>query len=90
MLNFIVWVILIYFALMLIWRYVVPFMLRVYMKRMEKRFRRYADEDTFNRNSKREGEVSIHHVPEQEEHIPPAGGDIEYTDFEEIKDDKTP
>jgi Arc/MetJ-type ribon-helix-helix transcriptional regulator len=89
MLEFFLWVILIYFALMLIWRYVIPFFLRRAVKKMEKQYRDQMSQHEAQQRRGREGEVNIHSMPEDEEvdRRPPA--DLEYTDFEEITDDQS-
>lgn len=88
MLNFLIWVILIYFALLIIWRYIIPFFIRRTLKRFEQKMREQSGYQQYNSNSTREGEVKIDHIPETEQKQAPAPGNIEYVDFEEIKDEQ--
>lgn len=89
MLNFLIWVILIYFALLLIWRYVVPFLLRRAARKLERKFNAYAGQQHYNKS--KEGEVRIDHIPEKEPYAASPKNDDDYTDFEEIIDnDKHP
>lgn len=89
MLNFIVWVILIFFAFRLIWRYVVPFLLRRTLKKFEQRINETANKQNYDQS--KEGEVRIDHIPDQDPDPSEPPSHIEYTDFEDIKDtDKRP
>jgi hypothetical protein len=86
MLDFLLWVILIYFALLLFWRYVLPFLLKRYMRKMQQKFTRYHDERFEKESSRREGEVNIDHIPEPSEKDNRHIDESDYVDFEEIKD----
>jgi hypothetical protein len=88
MLNFLIWVILIYFVLLLIWRYVLPFLLKRYMRRMQQKFSRYTDEKFENEEKKQDGEVRIEHVPDEIKKESSPVDEDDYVDFEEIKENK--
>jgi hypothetical protein len=90
MLDFLLWFFLIFFALVLAVRYLVPLLLRRYARKMEKEFNAYTDEDELHRKKGKEGEVYIHHIPEEEQQPPAPSGEIEYTDFEDIIDKDPP
>lgn len=83
MLNFIFWVILIYFALRLIWRYVVPFLLKRTLRKFERQFSGQAHQPY---DQSREGEVKIDYIPEKDPTPSNTKEPIEYTDFEDITD----
>ncbi len=87
MLNFLIWVILIYFALLFIWRYIIPFFVRRTLKKFEQRMREQSDYQNYNSKPSNEGEVHIDHIPETEQKARSSNNDIEYVDFEEINDD---
>jgi hypothetical protein len=90
MLEFILWVIFIYFVGMLIWRYVVPFLLKRYVRRMERRFGQMQDEDRSYAEGRKKGDVHIHQMPPEKRHRENQQQELEYTDFEEINDDNEP
>jgi hypothetical protein len=85
MLNFLIWVILIYFALLLIWRYVVPFLLKRFFRKMQQRFSQYSI-GFDKQEQKQEGEINIDSVPEDPKKETRPVNEDEYVDFEEIKD----
>jgi hypothetical protein len=87
MLNFLIWVILIYFAIMLIWRYVVPFLLKRYFRKLEKKFNQY-QHGREDMNRRRDGEVQIEDLPDQPIKETRPVDETEYVDFEEIKEDE--
>jgi membrane protein implicated in regulation of membrane protease activity len=84
MLTVLIWIILIYFALWLIWRVIVPFLLRRYFRKMERRFSEYARKSG-QKMHREPGEVVIENIPEPEQSNNPKEG--EYVDFEEIIED---
>jgi hypothetical protein len=85
MVNFLIWVILIYFALLLIWRYVVPFLLKRYLRKIQQRFSQFS-EGYQTHEQKREGEINIDSVPDETKKESRPVSEDEYVDFEEIKD----
>ena len=89
MLNFIIWVILIYFAFLLFWRYVLPFILKRYMRKMQQKFTQYNNQGFANQTQKHEGEVIIENIPEAPEKEKKPDDENDYVDFEEIKNNKT-
>ncbi len=83
MLNFLAWLVLIYVVLMLFWRYVLPLLLRLWLRRVEKRYGQTTTRRDYN--NKKEGEVSIHAMPETQTRPSAPPSDVEYTDFEEVR-----
>jgi flagellar biosynthesis/type III secretory pathway M-ring protein FliF/YscJ len=84
MLNFLIWVILIYFALLIIWRYVIPFFVRRTLRKFERRMQEQADFQHHKYNESREGEVRIDHIPDPEPAVKHPEESSDYVDFEEI------
>jgi hypothetical protein len=85
MLNFLVWVILIYFVLLLFWRYILPFLLKRFVKRVERKFMD-ASQNAYNQSEiKKDGEVSIDHIPESSKKTSTPNYENDYVEFEEIK-----
>jgi hypothetical protein len=83
MLNFLVWVILIYFAILVIWRYIIPFFLKRTLRKFEQKMNQQSEYQKYN--NRREGEVHIDHIPEMDKKQAPSQNDVEYVEFEEIK-----
>lgn len=86
MLTVIVWIILIYFALWLLWRLLVPWLLKRFFRKMERSFSAQGQKA---RQKKKHGEVSIeepaHSGSKRDHRI----DESEYVDFEEIVNDKS-
>ena len=76
--------ILIYFAIAVLTRYVLPILLRNYLKNFSKRFND-KNPDLFYQQDKKEGEVNINNVPNTTLKREKTKND-EYVDYEEIKD----
>ena len=90
MLEFFLWVIFIYFVIMLVWRYAIPFLLKRFVRKMDRRFQQMQGEEGTEGNHRKEGEVSIHQMPPEKRNPESPPQDVEYTDFEEVKDDNEP
>jgi len=75
------WFILIVFVSWLLIIYVVPFLLKYYLKRLAKRMENHAEQAT--RSQKKEGSVNIDYIPENKDGKEAPG---DYVDFEEIKE----
>jgi hypothetical protein len=86
MLEFLMWVIFIYFALLLIGRYVVPFLLKRFVKRMQRKFTNRFEGGFYDQRQQQEGEVNIDNAPETPVRERKPLDDDDYVDFEEIKD----
>lgn len=84
-LSIIFWVLVIYYLIKLIVRYLFPFLLVRFINRMQNKmggFQSHTD------NSSREGEVKVKYNPESN---PKSNNDLgEYIDFEEVKDNQKP
>ena len=83
-LRLIIIFILIYFAITVLTRYFLPFLLRNFLKNFSKRFND-KNPDLFYQQDKKEGEVNINNVPNTTLKREKTKND-EYVDFEEIKD----
>jgi hypothetical protein len=82
--NFLLWVILIYFALLLFWRYVLPFLLKRYMRKMQQKFDRSRGQNSSQNYGRHEGEVTIEHASGTHARENSPVDESEYVDFEEI------
>ena len=77
---------LVYFLISLFSRYVLPFALRFFFRRMSSRVRKdYERQMQEKRKKEREGEVTIRYKPGSKKRITPDDGD--YVDYEEVDDD---
>ncbi len=84
-LSVIFWVLIIYYAFRLILRYLVPFLLVRFVKRMQSRMPGF---EQTQHQPQHEGEVKVKYTPKE-----PAKSDSnigEYIDFEEINDNNKP
>lgn len=79
--SIIFWTILIYYALRLVLRYLVPFLLARFVNRMQNRMSGFDQKDN---PPQQEGEVKVKFTPKDSPKSDPKVG--EYIDFEEIKD----
>ena len=80
-LSVIFWIIFIYYLIRIILRYLVPFLLVRFFKKMESRMG--ASQSQYDTTS-REGEIKVNYEPGNN---PKVSSDIgEYVDFEEIKE----
>ena len=76
---------LVYFLISLFSRYVLPFVLRFFFRRMSDRVRRdYENKMREKNNREREGEVTIRYRPGENKIITKDDG--EYIDYEELDD----
>ena len=73
----------IYFAVKLIFRIIVPAILRWYIKRKMKQSGFDFNENDYKKKNKKEGEIDIEHIPEDNKNKKDKKSG-EYTDFEEI------
>lgn len=84
--KFLVVVVIIYMVFKVLGGFILPWIIRVWLKRFQKRF---YDQNPHIRNDKdyQEGKVTIKKVKEEEStHIPDDFGD--YVDYEDVDDDK--
>jgi hypothetical protein len=84
MLNFFIWLILIFLLFRIIFRYVFPYLLAWYLKKRKG----FSAEDFMNYNNgknKKEGEITI---KQTQENKAKGFSDGEYIDYEEIDDNK--
>lgn len=83
MIDFILWVILIYFAFRLFGKYLLPFIVKYYLKRFQKKF--YQQNPHINPDRK-EGETNVDYAPAKKTNRKTnADGIGEYIDFEELE-----
>ena len=85
MIDFLLWVILINFALRLFWRYLLPWLLKRFMRRMQQKFTDLGGGQPEQKKRKQEGEITIDHVPPAASKGGANGAEDDYVDFEEIK-----
>ncbi len=78
-LRTIIIIILVYYAIKLFARYVLPLMAKYFIRRSVKNF-----EKQFHPEDKPSGEMNIKHSPEKKQNLDDLG---EYIDYEEINDD---
>lgn len=84
-LKFLFFVIVIYYLLKLIGRYVLPYLLSVFIKRAQDHMMGNASNNSNAKTSKKEGEVSIDSTPKKNNKASKESiGD--YVDFEEVND----
>lgn len=82
LLRFILIIIIIYYAFRLLIRYVLPWLVKLYLKNFQKNF--YKQNPNVRQKDKRkDGDVKVDYVPNKEERDNNIG---EYVDFEEIDD----
>jgi hypothetical protein len=85
LIRFVIVFFLAYFLISLFSRYVLPFVLRFFFRRMSDRVRREFENKMREKNKKeREGEVTIRYRPGDNKIITKDDG--EYVDFEELDD----
>ncbi len=84
-LKFLFFVILIYYTLKLIARYVMPYLLSLFIKKAQDRMMGNANDNQGSRKQKKEGEVSVDATKQSP---PKASKDKlgDYVDFEEVED----
>lgn len=83
--KFLLIIIIVYFALVLAARYVLPFLLRRFVKKASKRFEQQMNMNNNAYRQKPEGEITINEATGKSHKT----GDIgEYTDFEDINEPK--
>ncbi len=83
MLEFILWIILIYFAFRMFARFILPYLLKYFLKRFQQKF--YQQNPHINPNRK-EGETNVEFVPENKTKVKTDSDKIgEYLDYEEIE-----
>jgi hypothetical protein len=76
-------ILIIYFSLVLIGKYIFPYLLRYFMKRITKKFSQTMNNNYNNPSPNKEGEIHIDYSSEKNSKT---NSDIgEYVDFEEIK-----
>ena len=82
-LKFIFIVIVIYYAFKLISRYVLPYLLSIFLKKAQDQMMGRANKDAYEKNKKKEGKVSVGYTKESKSK---ANKDElgEYVDFEEV------
>lgn len=81
LLSIIFWTLVIYYALRLIFRYLVPFLLVRFVKKMQSRMQGF---DQTGNPQQKEGEVKVEFTPTESSKSDSNIG--EYVDFEEIND----
>ncbi len=80
--NAFFWFLLIVFSSWIVFIYIIPFLVRIFLRRLAKRFQNYAEKNNQN-TTKPEGTVNIDYTGDQ----PKKSTDIgDYVDYEEIKD----
>ncbi|NOU47417.1 MAG: hypothetical protein HOO86_10185 [Bacteroidales bacterium] len=84
-LSIIFWTLVIYYSLRLILRYLVPFLLARFVKRMQNKMSGF--DQTVN-TPQQEGEVKVNFTPKEQ--TKSKSGIGEYIDFEEINDNNKP
>ena len=84
-LKFLFFVIVIYYILKLIGKYVMPYLLSVFIKKAQNQMMGNASNNAPPKNKKKEGEVSIDLTPQKSPKT--SKGEIgDYVDFEEVED----
>jgi hypothetical protein len=83
LIRFVLIVILIYLVFILIMRYIMPFVLRLFVRRMANKTRKQYEQQAKG-NEKKKGEVTIDYAPKTNKKIDKDTGD--YVPFEEIDD----
>lgn len=85
MLSFLAWTLLIVLLLRIIFKYVVPYLLALYLKKKKG----FTAEEFMNYNAKKdnkEGEITIKHMPNDQ---PKGFTEGEYIDYEDIKNENS-
>ncbi len=80
--NAFFWFLLIVFSPWRIFIYIIPFLARIFLRRLAKRFQNYAEKDNQN-TPKPEGTVNVDYAGDPQKKSSDIG---DYVDFEEIKD----
>jgi len=82
MLDFILWIILIYFAFRIISRFLLPYLVKYFFKRFQQKF---YQQNPHIHSEKKEGETSVDYKPSKKENRKTNADAIgEYIDYEEI------
>ncbi len=81
--RFLLIVLIIYFVAILFKRYILPFILRLFIKRMSERANKYFQQENFRQNKKK-GDITIDFNQKSKKVIDKDTG--EYVPFEEIDD----
>lgn len=76
-------ILLIYFIIRVISRYVVPFFLKGYVKNITSQMKQQQEEMLRQQKKGKEGDVTVNYTPQKEKNFGKEEGD--YVDFEEIK-----
>ncbi len=85
LLKFLFFVIIIYYSLKLIGRYIMPYLISIFIKKAQDRMMGNPSDNMRQKKSKKEGEVSIDSVPRKSSKTNKENlGD--YVDYEEVED----